>query len=1046
MARKPLALAKLSRPRQPGVLARPRLFALIDEARAARALWIAGPPGSGKTTLAASYLDARRLSGIWYHVDAGDSDPATFFYYLGRAAGGRLPLLKPEYQKDLPGFARRFFRELFESADEGWTLVLDNYHELDPVSATHAMLRCAVGELPEGTNLVVISRDEPLQEFSPLIAARQLRRIDWREMAFDLDETRAFADLRGAKASADALHERAGGWAAGLVLLTGGRSRENASASVTPEAVETLFAYFAEEIVDKADASLREFLMLTAFLPRLTEASAAAVSGNPRAAKLLAELYRGHLFVDRREEQGAVYQYHDLFREFLLQRARETYPADRIATIQQQAARVLELAGQIEDAVPMYIAAGDAAAATALIGSHAQQLIAQGRGQTLRGWISSLPKAHEEVEPVLAYLFGLSLVPTDQTQARRHLERAYAGYAARGDVGGQILSAAGIINATLLEYVNFPALDRWIEAIERFIPHEVERLSARDQLHVYCSLFAAFVQRRPRHPLLPLCRDRTRSLIEADVDPNLRVTAGCYLIHYCNLAGGPELRRSVVRTLTPLLRDPTISALNKATWLARLAFNLMTENELGPARQAAHEARAIALAHGFGALAGYTVHIEFCIETTLGNLAAADRCLELFHSPEPSDPTDVAVWHIGRTARAYARGDIGAALGFARTLVASAERGASLLPKITGLSLLSVLLAEAGNFDEAEQQLRQALERYGGAPLSRANRFLRSARAYTALLRGELPEAHEALRELLVEARQQGTSAPPFGALRFMRRVDVRLLEAALRAGIEVEYLRDYIRSRGLTPDSADVPHWPWPLRIRTLGRFEVTSDDKPVGTGQKAQRKPLELLGALVARGGRDVPAATIAADLWPDAEGDAGQASFEASLHRLRKLIGQPDAIQLHDGKLSLDSRRCWVDVWTFERLCGAADHAAIDLYAGQFLASEPERPWMLAARERLRGRFIRLSLQLGEQAEGNGDETAAKRLYERALEIDNLAEPVYQRLMRCHMRSGQRAEAMRLYRRCRELLEIGLGVPPAPETQALYNELRAAESEIR
>jgi ATP/maltotriose-dependent transcriptional regulator MalT len=44
------------------------------------------PPGAGKTTLVASWLDARDIKGIWYQVDSGDALIfATFFYYLGEA-------------------------------------------------------------------------------------------------------------------------------------------------------------------------------------------------------------------------------------------------------------------------------------------------------------------------------------------------------------------------------------------------------------------------------------------------------------------------------------------------------------------------------------------------------------------------------------------------------------------------------------------------------------------------------------------------------------------------------------------------------------------------------------------------------------------------------------------------------------------------------------------------------------------------------------------------------------------------------------------------
>src|SRR5581483_3941845 len=138
MARKAPQLAKLTRPRLHRAVPRERLFALLDEAREHKpAICVVGPPGAGKTTLVASWFDARGIKGIWYQVDAGDADLATFFYYLGEAAkpytrrGQRpLPLLTPEYLADVAGFSRRYFRELFSRLPAGATLVLDNYQEI----------------------------------------------------------------------------------------------------------------------------------------------------------------------------------------------------------------------------------------------------------------------------------------------------------------------------------------------------------------------------------------------------------------------------------------------------------------------------------------------------------------------------------------------------------------------------------------------------------------------------------------------------------------------------------------------------------------------------------------------------------------------------------------------------------------------------------------------------------------------------------------------------------------------------------------------------
>jgi ATP/maltotriose-dependent transcriptional regulator MalT len=164
-------LAKLSRPRLYDALPRERLFALLDSKREHPAVWIAGPPGSGKTTLVCSYLEDRRLRGIWYQVDAGDGDLSTFFYYLTEAAKAfpskkPLPLLTPEYSPDLPGFTRRYFRELFLRLPDDGVVVLDNFHAADQ-GAMQQIIAIAVLEGPGSMASMVISREQPLVEFSP---------------------------------------------------------------------------------------------------------------------------------------------------------------------------------------------------------------------------------------------------------------------------------------------------------------------------------------------------------------------------------------------------------------------------------------------------------------------------------------------------------------------------------------------------------------------------------------------------------------------------------------------------------------------------------------------------------------------------------------------------------------------------------------------------------------------------------------------------------------------------------------------------------------
>ena len=67
-------------------------------------------------------------------------------------------------------------------------------------------------------------------------------------------------------------------------------------------------------------------------------------------------------------------------------------------------------------------------------------------------------------------------------------------------------------------------------------------------------------------------------------------------------------------------------------------------------------------------------------------------------------------------------------------------------------------------------------------------------------------------------------------------------------------------------------------------------------------------------------------------------------------------------------------------------------------------------------------------------------AATLYLRALELDNLAEALYRRLMIVYREQGEPAEAINIYRRCQEILSIVLNTKPSAETESIRKGLGA------
>jgi DNA-binding SARP family transcriptional activator len=281
----------------------------------------------------------------------------------------------------------------------------------------------------------------------------------------------------------------------------------------------------------------------------------------------------------------------------------------------------------------------------------------------------------------------------------------------------------------------------------------------------------------------------------------------------------------------------------------------------------------------------------------------------------------------------------------------------------------------------------------------------------------------------------------------------------ALEAGIEPEYVRELIRKNRLVPGDAQLglEQWPWPVKIRTLGGFEILRDGKPLSFSRKVQQKPLAMLKVFLALGGKEVPEEKITDALWPEAEGDLSHQSFATTLRRLRVLLGDERAILLRDGRISLDDRYCWTDVRALDRFISEADREkespkhdvarhremisrVLDIYRGPFLSGEGDHPAVVAFRERLRGRFLRCVADCGKHLEEAGEWDAAVSCYRKGLEVDDLAEEFYRGLMECYGRLGRNAEAVSVYRRCRKALSSHLGVDPSRGTEAIYRSLFA------
>ena len=253
-------------------------------------------------------------------------------------------------------------------------------------------------------------------------------------------------------------------------------------------------------------------------------------------------------------------------------------------------------------------------------------------------------------------------------------------------------------------------------------------------------------------------------------------------------------------------------------------------------------------------------------------------------------------------------------------------------------------------------------------------------------------------------------------------------------------------------------------LEIQTLGGFEVRRNDgSAIAGAQWSGLRQKLLLKAILVNGCREIPKDILMDALWPDSSHDAALKRFKVTLHRLRRIL-EPDVDQrtrsscifLKDGLVSLDMRRCRVDVNDFLEACDeirqlkrdddddrilSACLRAVEIYRGDFLPEELYLSWAEMKRAALKDRYLAVLMEMAGLLERKGDLNEAARYCGIVIQTDPLAEQAHQQLMRLLQRQGRRSAALKVYRDLVKIVAAELDTTPDPATTAIYHEITNA-----
>ncbi len=780
---------------------------------------------------------------------------------------------------------------------------------------------------------------------------------------------------------------------------------------------------------------------------------ATSISGHPKARHLLRNLTRNDYFVtERREAPGPVYQFHPLFREFLMARARETFSDVDYAALLNKAADLLEQSEQIESAVELRRELGQWDRIERIIKHHAPDLVHQGRNETLYQWIDDLPREYFRADPWLQYWAGVSRRQAAPREARQLFERAFHEFSAapEQDRDGLCSSCCGIVDAILHEFDDLSLLDPWIDRLDELISLLEPDCELRTRST--STLLLARILRRPTHAGLlkdievfnSRFRQHASEISHLDLDP---------LAAIASLLGGDFAR---AEDITADFRAWLQSSQASSLALGTLSFI----ESLYLTMTADHDASLGAVARGLEVMRSHGSHvwvnellgIGIASALAAGDVQNAERMLEeMAESTAGRRRLDRCLYHYMTAWAATLNGDELQAYHHQQMALRLAlDVGAPLLETFCRLGLAQVaILCEDER--KASAELRQ-VEELGTAERYPLIRFMINlAAAHCELQKSNAGRESSSLHAAMALGREYGFKH----ALWWLPASMSRLCALALDADIEPAYVRSLIRERDLLPDFASprIEAWPWPFRVYTFGRFRlIKENDVPTGL-DKGQSRPMELLKVLIALGARDVPSEQLTETLWSNVDSDDGYRSFTATLHRLRKNLGEDDAVTLVDGCVSLSNRYFWLDTWALQDAFEEIDIALrttptrlnedsvrqltdglLHLYAGGFLEDESEHSCYATCREHFRTMFRRRLDKLTAHWQQSGNWSTAAECYEQAIEVDARSEDLYRSLMICYRELGRPADAVEVYEHCCTTLAASLETSPSAETVAI------------
>ncbi|MEJ2350322.1 MAG: LuxR C-terminal-related transcriptional regulator [Anaerolineales bacterium] len=401
----PLLSTKLHIPSSRAYLVpRPRLSDLLEASKHAKLTLVSAPAGYGKSTLVSEWLHQSRLSVAWLSIDTNDNNLKRLVTYIIAAIRtaiadfGQLTLALLETpQPSRPDTILTVLVNELNDIRAQIALVLDDYHLITERSI-HEAIAFLLEHLPPFVHLLILTRSDPAIPIARLRAQDQLVEIRADDLRFSAEEATAFINsTMGLALSPDMIHaleERTEGWITGLQLAA--LSMQDLEVQQLGEFIAAftgghhyIVDYLLEEVLNRQPGPVREFLLRTSILERMTGGLCDALTGESDGQITLERLEQRNLFIVPLDDQRQWYRYHNLLADVLQSRLQQSRP-ESLPELHRRASGWFENNGFLEQAIRHAVAGKDIEKAAELIEQNAMTMLMRGELVTLLNWIKPI--------------------------------------------------------------------------------------------------------------------------------------------------------------------------------------------------------------------------------------------------------------------------------------------------------------------------------------------------------------------------------------------------------------------------------------------------------------------------------------------------------------------------------------------------------------------------------------------------------------------------------------------------------------------------------